>query len=182
MVARLFGVQTQAHAQLGHIGRRQPASKEEKDLHQTVVACSGTDGFQMVDVLHNALMEQGLADIAGKARHTGNGRRTHHEYGPQPGLVVSGKATDLVEVQGVAAQVHHAGGHKQHQLDEGVVHHMEHRAPGGQGILLPQQALHGHTHQDKADLGHGGAGQGPLEVDGKYRQNGAAQHGHHAQH
>ena len=70
------------------------------------------------------------------------------------------------------------GAEEEHQLEDGVVHHMEQGAPGGQGVLLPQQAEHPHAGEDEADLGHGGAGQGPLQVHGKQGQHRAQQHGH----
>ena len=60
--------------------------------------------------------------------------------------------------------------------------HVQHHAPGGEnGALLraegPRQGSGGDAHQDKADLGHGGAGQGPLEIGGEYRQHRPQHHG-----
>ena len=48
--------------------------------------------------------------------------------------------------------------------------------------MLAQQAQHGRTHGDKADLGQGGAGQNVLEVGGEHRQHRAQHHGDGAQH
>ena len=57
-----------------------------------------------------------------------------------------------------------------------MVDHMKHRTVNCQLIVCPQKALHAHAHQDKTDLGHGGTGQRPLEVDGEKAENRAQQH------
>ena len=57
-----------------------------------------------------------------------------------------------------------------------MVEHVQHRAFGGQGVVFAKQALHADAHQDKADLAHGGAGQGALQVDGHQGQQRADAH------
>ena len=73
-----------------------------------------------------------------------------------------------------------AGRQEKHQLNQGVVYHMEQRPVYCQGIFLSQKSLHPHAHQDKPDLGHGGAGQRPFQIHGKNSQQRAAEHGQHA--
>ncbi|CAN3995426.1 Maff2 family, partial [Dysosmobacter welbionis] len=72
-------------------------------------------------------MEQGLAHIAGKTRYACNGGRPHEEQDLQNRLVPP-PAPDVIEIQRVSSQIHHTCRHKQHQLDEGVVQHVQHRA------------------------------------------------------
>ena len=168
------------HEQLCHVRRCQSAGEQKQPLHRREPTCGGPRVLQHMDVLHDALMEQGLAHIAGKTRYACNGGRPHEEQDLQNRLVPP-PAPDVIEIQRVSSQIHHTCRHKQHQLDEGVVQHVQHRAPGRQGVLAVQEALHGCAHQNKADLGHGGAGQRPLQIDGEQRQHSSQHHGHHAQ-
>ena len=82
-------------------------------------------------------MDQGLADIPQEARDTRQGAGPAQKQDMQQGLAPA-EAPDLVQVQGVGVAVHHAGQQKQGQLHQGVVHHIQHRAVGGQGVVLPQ--------------------------------------------
>ena len=88
---------------------------------------------------------------------------------------------DVVEIEGVGVAVYHTGKEEQRQLDQGVVHHIQHRAIGGQCVLLAQQADHGDTGHDKADLAQGGAGQDILEVIAEHGDHRAQHHGDGAQ-
>ena len=126
-------------------------------------------------------MNQGFADIAQKARNTCQRTGTAQEQTVQQGLSPA-IAANLVQVQGVGIAVHHTGQQEQGQLYQGVVHHVQHRTVGSQGIVLPQQGQGRRSHQDKADLGQGGAGQNILEVVGKHGDSRAQHHGHRPQH
>jgi hypothetical protein len=74
----------------------------------------------------------------------------------------------------------HTGRHKEHQLDQRMIHHMEQGSMYRKSILFSKKSLHTHAHQDKSNLRHGGAGQSPLKINGKDRQQGTAEHGQHA--
>ena len=52
--------------------------------------------------------------------------------------------------------------HEQHQLNHGVVHHMQHGSAHSQPVFLSQQTLHGASRKDEANLGHGGTRQGTF--------------------
>ena len=71
---------------------------------------------------------------------------------------------------------HYAGRHKQNQLNQRVVYHMEQAAPDRQASFFPQQSLHADANQDKTDLGYGGAGQRPFQVHGKQSQQRPCKH------
>ena len=43
-------------------------------------------------------------------------------------------------------------------------------------LISSQDQVHRDTRQDKADLGHGGAGQRPLQIDREKSQHGAKDH------
>ena len=74
-----------------------------------------------------------------------------------------------------------AGAEEKHQLEYGVVHHMQQRAPGSQRVLLAQKAEHADARENKPDLGHGGAGQRTLEVNAEQGQHRTEEHGDAAQ-
>ena len=64
---------------------------------------------------------------------------------------------------------------------------MKHGSRQGKHSALPEVCLgqenrHGDPRQDKANLGHGGAGQRPLEIDGEQGQHRAQHHGDKPQH
>lgn len=92
-------------------------------------------------------MDQGLADIPQEARDTRQGAGPAQKQDMQQGLAPA-EAPDLVQVQGVGVAVYHAGQQKQGQLHQGVVHHIQHRAVGGQGVVLPQQGQGRRARQD----------------------------------
>ena len=78
---------------------------------------------------------------------------------------------------------HRAGAQKQHQLDEGMVYHVQKRPPHRKKVLLPcpgKETGHSDASHDKPDLGHGRTGQGPLKIDGKHRKERPQKHGHKA--
>ena len=160
--------------ELGHIGQGQAAGEQEDPFHQLQNAAV------MGHPLHNGLVEQGLADVAVQQRNASDAQGPQQEADHQKGLFPA-EAPDLVQIQLVKVPEHSAGAEEEHQLEAGVVHHVQHGAPGRQGVFLPQQAHHAHAHQNKADLGHGGAGQGPLQVNGKQGQHRPQQHGDCAQ-
>ena len=71
---------------------------------------------------------------------------------------------------------------EQHQLYEGMVHHVQECPVGCQCTvfripLRPGQAEHPDSYQDEAYLGHGRAGQRPLQIHGAYGKHSAPQHG-----
>ena len=79
------------HKQLGHIRRRQAAGNQEQPLHRLKRRCGQPFVFQQVDIFHNALMQQCLADISGKARNACDRCRAHEKtplshglFRPQP--------------------------------------------------------------------------------------------------
>lgn len=71
----------------------------------------------------------------------------------------------------------HTCRHKQHQLDQGMIYHMQQRTMDRQNIFLSKQSLHSDTHQDKTDLGHGGAGQRPFQIQREHGQHRPQRHG-----
>ena len=164
----------QTDKQLEHIGQGQPAAEQEQPLQggeqQIVLPRQG-------DVLHNALVEEGLAHIAVEGGHPRQAEHGQpHEQGKE-GLSPA-EAPDLIEVKGVGGQVDDPRQGKEHHFNEGVVQDVQDGAVHRQGIVLPQQAHHGRPHQNEADLGDGGAGQGTLQVDGAHRQHRPQHHGH----
>ena len=171
-----------ADVQLGHVGHGEAAADEEEDLHKAIGQGGVAMGLQVMHQLQNGLVQEALGVVAAaNGRDAADTQRAQQEGDVQHRLFPA-KAADLVEIQLVQVHVHHASGHEQHQLDEGVVHHVHHGAIGGQGAVLAQQHHHGQTHGDEADLAHGGAGQRALQVDGEQRQQRTQEHGDHRQH
>ncbi|MPN10906.1 hypothetical protein SDC9_158203 [bioreactor metagenome] len=132
--------------------------------------------LQLVNILHNTLMQQRLADVSGGPRHTRDGRRANEEHSFEHGLV-SSPAPDFVQIQRVGSHVYHARRYEQHQLDKSVVQHVEHGSPRRQRILRSQKPLHRHAHQNKSNLRHGRTGQRPLQIDGEQCQHRPKHHG-----
>ena len=155
--------------------RRQAAGEQKQPLHRRNAQTAAFGGQ-----LHQGFVDQGLTDIPQEARNTRQGAGPAQKQDMQQGLSPA-IAANLVQVQGVGIAVHHTGQQEQGQLHQGVVHHIQHRAVGGQGVVLPQQGQRRRAHQDKADLGQGGAGQNILEVVGEHGDGRAQHHGHRAQ-
>ena len=74
----------------------------------------------------------------------------------------------------------HTCRHKQHQLDQRVVYHVQEAAAQGDRVFPAKQTGHTHAHQNKADLGDGGAGQCPFQVNGEQGEHRADHHGKNA--
>ena len=163
------------HIDLGEIRRRQSAGEQEQPLHH-----GDERRAAHVGVFHQRLMHQRLAEIAQEARNTRQRAGAAQEQHMQQRLAPA-EALDVVQIQRVGVVVHHTGEEEQCQLHQRVVHHVQHRAVGGQRVMLSQQAQHRRTHGDKADLGQGGAGQNVLQVGGEHRQHRAQHHGDSAQ-
>ena len=125
-------------------------------------------------------MEQCLADVAIQQGDAADARRTQKKCQIQQGLLPA-KTPNLIQIQLMEIEVHHTGAFKQHQLEQGMVYHVQQGAPGSQGVFLSQQAHHADAYQDEADLAHGGAGQGALEIDAEQRQHRTQHHGDGAQ-
>ena len=112
--------------QLCHVSNRHGTrnNKEPFDhFKQCRCACTGCKGkcscamsfLQKLDILHNALMDQCLADITIEKRNTANTKRTHQECIEQQWFLTS-KSPDIVKIQFVQIHNNHAGCHKQHKL------------------------------------------------------------------
>ena len=106
------------HVDFGQIRRRQTAGEEEQPLHRR-------DRPQMavVCVLHNGLMHQRLADIAAETGDTCQRTSAAEENHVEQGLSAT-KAANVVKVEGVGVIIHHTGKEEEHQLHQGVVHHV----------------------------------------------------------
>ena len=142
-------------------------------------------------------MQQCLADIAVEQRNAADTERAQRKRDQQQRFFPSVSA-DLVEVQ--LSEVHHkhARSHEQSQLDQRMIDHVEDQAAVRQFHALPRQ-MHGFfrkgrfsfahsgeensrsgADQDKADLGHGRAGQCALQIDAEQGQDSAESHGDRA--
>ena len=166
----------QRDVDLQHVAGGHARSAEEDPLADIVNA----EVAQLVGVLQDALVDQGLAQVAVEQRNARQTQRAQQERRVQQRLATA-KATQVVELQLVQVHVHHARRHEQRQLQHGVVHHVHHSAAGGHVALLAQQHRHGHAHGDVADLGHGRAGEDALEVGREQRKHRAQRHGDQAQ-
>ena len=165
------------HEQLRHIGHSQPPGEQENILHSLQRSSPA--------IFHDALVQQSLADITAKKRNPPDSQRTDEENALQQ-RIFPAKAPDIVQVQGMGIHVHHPGGHKQHQLYQGVVHHVQKRSMGCQYTVFrlpfyPGHAQHPDSHQDETNLGHRGTGQRPLQIHREHCQQSAPQHGDHPQ-
>ena len=165
-----------SHVDFRQIRRRQSAGEQEQPLHHR------DDGHAAhVGVFHQRLVHQRLAQVPQKARNTRQRTGAAQEQHVQQRLTPA-EALDIVQIQRVGVVVHHTGEQEQRQLHQRVVHHVQHRAVGGQRVMLAQQADHGRAHGDKTDLGQGRAGQNVLQIGGEHRQHRAQHHGDSAQH
>ena len=160
---------------LGHIGQGQAAGEEEDPLHRRHPA-----GAKEVRALHDALVQEGLAHIAVEQGNAADAQAAKQKGRRQQGLFAA-EAADLVEIELMQVPEHRAGAEEEDQLEGRVVDHVQYGPAGGQGVFLAQQTHHANAHQDEADLGHGRAGEGPLEVDGKQGQHRSQEHGHRAE-
>ena len=116
-----------------HIGQGQAAGKEEGPLQHGEEHLSP---LAQMDVLHNALVEQGLADIAAEQRQTRQAEHGHRHHQRQGGFAPA-KAPDLIEIEGVGGQVDDARGGKEDHFNDGVVQDVEDGAVHRQGVVLP---------------------------------------------
>ena len=118
------------HVDFGEIRRRQTAGEEEQPLHRR-----NRPQVAMVCVLHNGLMHQRLADIAAETGDTCQRASAAEENHMEQGLSAT-ETANVVQVEGVGVIIHHTGEEEEHQLHQRVVHHVQHRAVGSQGVLL----------------------------------------------
>ena len=125
-------------------------------------------------------MQQGLGDVAAAAGDAGQAPKAHEQGDDQDGLAPA-EAPDAVELQLVQVHEHGAGGKKEGELEKRVVQHVQGEAVDRPGALLPQQLAHGDAGEDEADLAHGGAGQGALQVGAENAQHRPGEHGDHGE-
>ena len=168
--------------ELEHVGKGESAREEEDPLDD---AQHAADIAAVFPAGHDAFMQHGLADIAVEKGNAADPQGPQGKGCLQEGFVPA-PAADIVQGQGPQIHDDHAGAHKQRQLDQGMVDHMQDRTAVSHAGSLRiacrcQQDIHGNPHQDKADLGHGGTGQGPFEIDREQGHQGAQGHGDRAQ-
>lgn len=154
---------------------REPAREEKQPLHRRDAPAAGFGGK-----LHNALVQEGLAEIAAKARNARERPRAAEKHRVQQGLAAP-EAADGVEVERVGVCVDDAREEEERELHERVVQHVKNRPVRGESIVLAEQGDHGHAQQDKADLRERGAGEDVLEVVREYRKHRAEHHRHRAE-
>ena len=131
--------------ELRHIGNRHAAGEKEQPLHRAIEARGNAPFRQKLDILHDGFVQKRLADVPVPEGHAGDAQRPHEKTDIEKGLVPA-PAAYFVEIQLVEVHIHHPRAHKEHQLDEGVVHHMQARPPDGQGVFFPQKPLHPRAH------------------------------------
>ena len=85
-----------------------------------------------------------------------HGKNQHQER------LVPSISPNLIQIQLVQVHINTSRRHEQHQLNHGMIHHMQHRSAHSQSVFLTQQTLHGTPRKNKANLGHGGACQGTF--------------------
>ena len=69
-------LQEDGNKQFCHIGDCQTAAEEEDPFHTFHQNDAASGFFQKLDILHNAFVQQCLADISVKKRNTGNAEIT----------------------------------------------------------------------------------------------------------
>ena len=163
--------------ELQHIGKCDPAGNQEYPFHD--VEQPGKIRALM-DSFHDAFVQERLADVPVEQGHTADPEGAQCKCSLKERLVPS-VAPDCVEIQFMQLHDDHAGRHEERQLDHRMVDHVQHE-PGerrDRRFLTPigsQDQVHRDARQDKTDLGHGGAGQRPLQIDRKKRQDCAKGH------
>ena len=99
------------HVELGHIGHGQTAGAEKDPLDDPERPAVFPGG------LHDALVQQGLADIAVEQRDAADPQGPQKERRLQQRLPPA-KAPDLIQLQCFCVHEYHTRTHEEHQLEQ----------------------------------------------------------------
>ena len=165
-----------ADEQLQHICEGQAAGEEECPLqsgkHPGIL-------LQQNDVLHDALVQQSLADIAVQQRQTGQAQ--HGDAGQNSKQRFAAAETlNIVQVIGMSRKMDDTRNREQHHLDQRMVQDVQDGTVHSQCVVMAQEALHCKADHDKADLRNGRASQGAFQVHGANGQCCTQHHGNGA--
>ena len=96
-------------------------------------------------------MQQRLAHISVPQRHTSDTEGPRQKNHLQQRFVPS-KAPYLIEFQSVKILINHTCRQKEHQLNQGMIDHMQQCPSDCYRIFVSQQPAHADAYQNKSDL------------------------------